>query len=120
VDVRLQGVQVSNDKVAATFHGAEPSRERVEVYEKALGCRPDPYVTHPRPPFCQLHDQTLLALGCPVAVAAARVEADETAALRQACDEFENAYVGEHEDRVRAEAEVDRLTRLISHIKIDN
>jgi hypothetical protein len=33
----------------------------------------------------------------------------EVARLRVACTEFEDAYVGEHEDRVAAEAEVERL-----------
>jgi hypothetical protein len=33
----------------------------------------------------------------------------EVARLRVACTEFEDAYVGEHEDRVKAEAEVERV-----------
>jgi hypothetical protein len=38
----------------------------------------------------------------------------EVARLRVACTEFEDAYVGEHEDRVAAEAEVERLRALLA------
>ena len=51
----------------------EPTRERVEAYEATLGCEP-------KPPVCRAHpDEAWTDLGCPVAVAAARVEAERVA-----------------------------------------
>ena len=51
---------------------AEPTRERVGAYERALGCRPEPFVYNQR--VCATHDQLWTDLGCPVAVAAEQVE----------------------------------------------
>jgi hypothetical protein len=56
----------------------EPTRERVEAYEKAL-CETEYQ-------FCRTHRTDTRRGGCPVAVAAARVEAEETDALRAALD----------------------------------
>ena len=58
---------------------AEPARERVEAYEKALGCS---FV-----PGCLAHHVSSTdceeAGGCPVAVAAARVEAEKSPKQRR-------------------------------------
>jgi hypothetical protein len=66
---------------------SEPTRERVEAYEKALGCERGYqlrlYKGHCRQPG---HSDEWTDLGCPVAVVAARVEAEETAALRSALE----------------------------------
>jgi hypothetical protein len=58
----------------------EPTRERVEAYEKALRCKRVFYdlglVMR-----CSTHFRLWGDLGCPVAVAAARVEAERVADL---------------------------------------
>lgn len=61
-----------------------PSSERVEAYEKALGCDQPPAGALIAGAYglCYHHDEVRDDAGCPVAVAAARVEAEETAALR--------------------------------------
>lgn len=65
----------------------EPSRERVEAYEAALGCEKRIGIDDDGP-FCGEHGDRWLTDyrnerdGCPVAVAAARFGAEETAALR--------------------------------------
>jgi hypothetical protein len=60
----------------------EPTRERFEAYEKALKCHK---CYHPGGLLCHRHDpngrRTEGDLGCPVAVAAARVEAEELGRL---------------------------------------
>jgi hypothetical protein len=60
----------------------EPTRERVEAYEKALGCKR----LAGAPVDTCWHGLPFSDLGCPVAVAAARVEADEVARLTATLD----------------------------------
>jgi hypothetical protein len=59
------------------------TRERVEAYEKALGCERSGGFTALPEDYCDKHDRDdWTDLGCPVAVDAARVEAAEVARLR--------------------------------------
>jgi hypothetical protein len=62
-------------RIAAVVAVAEPTRERVEAYEKALGCNRVSWGE------CWRHENPWTDLGCPVAVAAARVEAERVAGL---------------------------------------
>lgn len=55
----------------------EPARERVEAYEQRFGC----WVSVARD-YCGTHRTGSEVNGCPVAVTAAQVEAEELAALR--------------------------------------
>jgi hypothetical protein len=58
----------------------KPTRERVEAYEKGLGCGRDAFG---EPYYCKTHHGFKWTdLGCPVAVAAARVEAERVQAAK--------------------------------------
>jgi hypothetical protein len=69
---------------------SEPTPKRVEAYEKALGCE----VVHTR--FyarCVSHGASEgQTLGCPVAVAAARVEAERVAEVEARIERIEDGW----------------------------
>ena len=90
---------------------SEPTRERVAAYEAALGCeRAD--VTPGVVAFCKRHTlDDWTDAGCPVAVAAARVEAERVAEVEKHLDNVTSVNGWkEHEARmVKAEREREAL-----------